>query len=163
MQALRTSAVSTVRRSGLRTALLATLGAAAVLAAGAAQARDVSWSIGLSAPGVSVALAVGGGAYLVGAPTYVQPAPVYVQPAPVYVQPAPVYVRPAPVHAHGVPGPVYVRPAPVYVPPAAVAYGYGQPQWHHRHHRHFRDINRDGVPDRYQDRNHDGYPDWTRR
>ena len=62
----------------------------------------------------------------------------YVQPAPVYVQPAPVYVQPHPV---------YVQPQPVY---------YGS----HRHHGrrgHWRDHDRDGVPNRYDRAPHNPY------
>ncbi len=68
---------------------------------------------------------------------YVQPAPVYVQPAPVYVQPQPVYVQPYPV---------YTQPQPVY---------YGS----HRHGRrgHWRDHDRDGVPNRYDRAPHNPY------
>ena len=78
--------------------------AAAFGGATAAHARsDVSFSIGINAPG-----------------------PVYLQPEPVYVQPAPVYAPPRVVYA---PQPVYVQPAPVYVQPRVVygpaSYGYG--------------------------------------
>jgi len=91
----------------------ATLAVAAMGFAGAAQARDnVSFSVGIAAPGVAVGVT---NAY----PVYQQP--VYVQPAPVYVQPAPVYY----------PRPVYVRPAPVYVAPQPIYYG---PRHGHRHH-----------------------------
>jgi hypothetical protein len=90
----------------------ATLAVAALGFAGAAQARDnVSFSVGIAAPGVAVGVT---NAY----PVYQQP--VYVQPAPVYYQPAPVYY----------PRPVYVRPAPVYYP-QPVYYG---PRHGHRHH-----------------------------
>jgi hypothetical protein len=69
---------------------------------------------------------------------YVQPAPVYVQPAPVYVQPQPVYVQPYPM---------YTQPQPVY---------YGS----HRHQGrrgHWRDHDRDGVPNRYDRAPHNPY------
>jgi hypothetical protein len=69
---------------------------------------------------------------------YVQPAPVYVQPQPVYVQPHPVYVQPRPV---------YVQPQPVY---------YGEPR-HHGRRGHWRDHDRDGVPNRYDRAPHNPY------
>jgi hypothetical protein len=104
-----------------RSIFAAVLAVAALGAATVAQARsDVSWSIGVGAPGVGMVVG--------NAPVYVQPQPVYVQPAPVYYQqPAPVYQRPQPV--------VYQRP-PVFVQPQVV---YPQPGWrpewrHHRHH-----------------------------
>lgn len=99
---------------------VAVAGAAAALAlaafgfAGAAQARDnVTFSVGVAAPGIAVGVTNG-------YPVYQQP--VYVQPAPVYYQPAPVYYQPRPV---------YVRPAPVYYAPQPVYYG---PRHGHRHH-----------------------------
>jgi hypothetical protein len=99
---------------------IAAFGAAAALAlaafgfAGAAQARDnVTFSVGVAAPGVAVGVTNGYPAY----PVYQQP--VYVQPAPVYYQPAPVYY----------PRPVY-RPAPVYYQPAPIYYG---PRYYPRH------------------------------
>jgi PXPV repeat (3 copies) len=85
----------------------ATLAVAALGFAGAAQARDnVSWSVGVGAPGVDVNVG--------------NMQPVFVQPQPVYVQPAPVYY----------PRPVYVQPRPVYVQPAPVY--YGRPGWRGR-------------------------------
>ena len=105
---------------------VALFGAAAALAlaslgfAGAAQARDnVTFSVGVAAPGVHVGVTNG-------YPVYQQP--VYVQPAPVYYQPAPVYY----------PRPVY-RPAPVYYAPAPVYYGpryYPRPVYYHPGHHH---------------------------
>lgn len=112
-----------------RSIFAAVLAVGALGAAGMAQARsDVSWSIGVGAPGVGMVVG--------NAPVYVQPAPVYVQPAPVYYQPPPppVYVRPAPVYYQ--PQPVYVRPAPVYYQPV-------YPGWGHRH-GHHRDWDGDG-------------------
>ncbi|MDA7414843.1 hypothetical protein PGB34_00570 [Xenophilus arseniciresistens] len=95
-------------------AAAAALGASALVAANTAQAQ-VSWSVGVHAPGVSVGVA--------------NPAPVYYAPAPVYYAPPPVYYRPPP--------PVY-RPAPVYYGPPPVYYGppryYGPRHHHHRHH-----------------------------
>jgi hypothetical protein len=96
--------------------------AAALLlaAAGAAQARDVQWSIGVHLP-VYPAVMVG----VSNAPVY----PIY-RPAPVMVVPQPVYVeRPRVVY---VPQPVYVRQrvvyAPVWMPP-----GHAKKHWKGKH------------------------------
>ena len=95
---------------------LGLLGAAALGASTAAQARDdIFWSVGVGGPGVSVGVS--------NARPYYAPAPVYVQPAPVYVAPRPVYVAPRPV---------YAAPAVVYAP-APVYYG---PPGHRKHHKH---------------------------
>lgn len=94
------------------------------LAAAGAQARDVTWSIGINAPlhpGVSI------GTVISNAPVY-RPAPV-VYAEPVYV-PAPVYVRHAPVVY--MPQPVYAPQRVVYVP-ARVARGHGHGHWRHKH------------------------------
>jgi len=69
---------------------------------------------------------------------YVQPAPVYVQPQPVYVQPYSVYQRPYSV---------YQQPQPVY---------YEAPR-HHGRRGHWRDHDRDGVPNRYDRAPHNPY------
>ena len=98
--------------------LLAAAGVAALaIGAGAAQARDVYWSVGVNAaPGV--AIGVGN-------------APVYA-PRPVYYAPQPVYVAPPP--------PVYYAPAPVYYAPPPVAVYYGPNfrgyRGHYGHHGH---------------------------
>lgn len=85
-----------------RILVAATLAAAALGAAGAAEARpDVYLSVGFQ-----------------NGPAWAKPAPVYVQP-----QPQPVYVRPRPVFVQ--PMPVYVRP-PVFVAPRAV---FERPRW----------------------------------
>jgi len=87
-------------------AMAASAGVALALlaASGAAQARDVSWSIGVGVPGVVVGA---GGGYA--------PPPVYYAPPP-----RPVYYAPPP--------PVYYAPPPrpvYYAPPVVVApYGY---------------------------------------
>ena len=82
---------------------------------GAAQARDVNWSVGIGVPGVVVGASNG----------YYAPPPVYVAPRPVYYDPpAPVYVAP--------PRPVYYAPPPAYYAPPPVVY-YG----HRHHHRHW--------------------------
>ncbi|MCR5865374.1 hypothetical protein [Aquincola sp. J276] len=115
-----------------KTLTAATMVMAGVLAAGAAQARDVYWSVGINAP----VAGVGVGTVISNAPHYGNHAapPAYVQvPAyPVY-QPAPVVYAPVPV--------VRYRPVP---PPhyVVVPQGYGHPYHHgHRHgkkhgHRH---------------------------
>ena len=93
------------------------LGGTALLAAHTAQAQ-VSWSVGVHAPGISVGVA--------------NPAPVYYSPPPVYYSPPPVYYRPPP--------PVYYRPAPIYYAPPPPVYrgpppGYSRPpHYHQRHH-----------------------------
>lgn len=98
-----------------RAAAMAGVAAALLAGAGAAQARDVYWSVGVNSPGVSVGVANGG-------------YPVYVAPAPVYAPPAPVYYAPPP------PRPVYYAPpAPVYYAPPP-GYYYGHRHHHHRHH-----------------------------
>jgi len=118
----------TVMRSVWSAAGMVAVGAAALVAAGSAQARDdVFWSVGVQSPGVSVGVANA-------PPVYMAPQPVYVAPQPVYVQPRPVY-RPAPVYY--APQPVYVQPRPVYqagwVEPG---YGYGDGRGWHKHKRH---------------------------
>jgi hypothetical protein len=94
---------------------VALIASAATLTAGAAQARDVSWSVGINLP----------------VPRIVLPVPQVVVSAPVpYYQPEPVYYQPAPVYA---PAPVVYRRAPVYVQPVPVVYPRYYPAWHHRH------------------------------
>ena len=102
--------------------LLATVAAAGTLfgTASAQAGGHVSWSVGISAPVVGVA--VGNGPVYAPAPVY-ESYPVYA-PAPVYVQPAPVYYRPAPV-VYG--PPAYYYPRPVYYG----ARGYYYPRHHH--------------------------------
>jgi len=116
----------------LRTAVLATLALTGTLAAGAARASDVHWSIGLNAPlhsGVSIGTVISNGPGY-GGYGYYRPAPIYYSPAPVY---------------YGAPS--YYRPAPVYVAPR---HAYRQGQRHDD--RRYRDRDRDGIPDRW-DRN----------
>ena len=95
---------------------------AALGGVGAAQARDVNWSVGVSAPGVAVGV---GNAY----PVYSSPAPVYYAPPPVYYAPPP----PPPVY-YAPPRPVYYAP-PVVVSPPPYGYYRGGGR-HHRHDRH---------------------------
>lgn len=113
-----------IMRSGLAIAGVATLLA---LTSHAAQARgDVSWSIGVNTPGVSVGV---GNGY--GYPVYVAPQPVYVQPRPIYYSPpAPVYYAP--------PRPIYYAP-PVYVPAPGYYYGGNGHRGRGHGHGHRRD------------------------
>ncbi len=75
----------------------AALALAAMSFAGSAHARDdLSWSVGVGAPGMSLNVSNAGPMYM--QPVYVQPEPVYYQPRPVYVRPAPVYMQPLPVY-----------------------------------------------------------------
>lgn len=109
-----------------RIAALATVGLAALAAAGAAQAgSNVYWSVGVAAPGIQVGVA-SAPPVVAAAPVFVQPAPVWVQPAPVVVQPAPVWVQPAPV----------VYRAPRVVVPAPVVYRPVPRGWVRHHHPH---------------------------
>lgn len=110
---------------GLATASLA-------LAAGAAHAGGVNWSIGINLPPVGTVISSG--------PQY----PVY--PAyPVYAPP-PVVYRPAPVYY--APPPVVYRPAPVYYgPPAVVVERRWRGGWEHGHHGGWRE--RGPREDRY--------------
>lgn len=80
---------------------------AALVGAGAAQARDVAWSVGVHSPGISVGVANT-------MPMVVSSGPVYYAPPPVYYAPRPIY------HA-----------APVVVVPSHRGY-YGK-----HHHKHF--------------------------
>ena len=92
----------------------ATLAAAALaLVAGSAQARDVNWSLGVSAPGVVVGVNQG------------YPYPMVVAPAAVYAPPPP---PPRPVY--------YAPPPPAYYAPPPPAYYYGPPPRHGHHHHH---------------------------
>lgn len=124
-----------------RTAALATLALAGTLAAGAARASDVYWSIGLNAPihpGVSI------GTVISNSPGYHGGYGGYYRPAPIYYAPAPVYYE-APVYGYYAP--------PVYH--AAPRYRDGH---RHRHDkRRWRDRDHDGIPDRWD--RHPRYPD----
>lgn len=102
--------------------------AATMFAAGAAQAGNVQWSVGINLPPIGTVISNG--------PVYA-PAPVYYRPAPVYYEPAPVYYAPPPRVVYR-PAPVVYRPVPVvyegWVPPGHRGHGRG---WERRgHHRH---------------------------
>ncbi len=125
--------IKTLRRSVSSTRTLLMAGAAAVLSVAAlgfssgAHARgDVSFSVGVSTPGVVIGVSNAYPVYT--SPVYGQPVYGYQQ-QPVYVQPAPVYYQPQPVYR---PRPVYVQ-APIYVAPAPVYYRGGH---HYRHRGH---------------------------
>ncbi len=115
----------------------------AALAAGAwalsttqAHARDVHFSVGVHAPGLSV------GVSNAPAVVYHRP-PVYYSPPPVYYAPPPVYYAPPPVYHRGV-RPVVVVPPPIYYD-------------NHRGHRHW-----DGRRDRHDRHNNHRYHDGHR-
>ena len=121
-----------VTRSVTSSRTLLMTGAAAVLSIAAmgfssgAHARgDVSFSVGVSTPGVVIGVS---NAY----PVYTSPTYGYHQPAYGYY-PQPVYVQPQPVYR---PHPVYVQ-APVYLAPPPVYYrgGYNYRHDGHRGHR----------------------------
>ncbi len=126
------------------------LAASSLVAAPAVQARDISWSIGISAPGI--------GTVISNAPTYYAPVPVYA-PEPyyapvrsyapevvyapeVYYNRPDVYYAPEPDHVHSAPR--YVRrvaPPVVYGPqrgetyrPAPVVYTRSYRDRDDRHH-----------------------------
>jgi hypothetical protein len=113
----------------------AALALAAMSFAGSAHARDdLSWSVGVGAPGMSLNLSNAGPMYM--QPVYIQPEPVYYQPRPVYIRQAPVYMRSLPVY--------YARP-------------YG---WNRRHGGQYPYASRvyyqrDGHSDRRQDGRHE--------
>jgi hypothetical protein len=103
--------------------ILALAVAGTLLGAGAAQAADVRWSVGINLPVP--------GLVITGGPVYRQYSPYseysgYSE----YREPARVYA-PVPIYA---PAPVYYQPEPVYVQPEPVYYYPRQSQWH-RHHQ----------------------------
>jgi hypothetical protein len=109
-----------------KTAALATLAVAGTLAAGAARASDVYWSIGLNAPihpGVSVGTVISNSPGYYGG-GYYRPAPIYYAPAPVYYGPPAYYVQRDNHRRHD----------------------------HRRYDRRYRDRDRDGIPNRWDRR-----------
>ena len=111
--------MSIQRSTFFKWAAAATVAAGALFAAGTASAQ-VSWSVGVNAPGIAVGVGQPGYGY------YAPPAPVYyAPPPPVYYRPAPVYYAPPPVY-YGPPR-GYYRPGPGY------GHGHG-----HRGHGHWR-------------------------
>ena len=117
---------------------------ALLLGSSPAQARDLNWSVGVSAPGVVVGVGNGGYAnyggyggyryappprYYSAPPGYYAPPPVYyAPPPPVYYQPRPVYVAPPQVYYAPVPRPIY------YAPPAPLQRPYYGPGWRGQRH-----------------------------
>ena len=94
----------------------AVLAVATLGLAGAAHADNLTWSLGLSSPGVVVGVSNA-------QPVYVQPQRVYVQPQPVYVQPQVVYQQPQVV---------YVQPAPRVIYPGWRHHERHERRWEHR-------------------------------
>ena len=91
--------MSPTRSTFFKWAAAAAVAAGALFTAASANARgDVSWSVGISAPGVVVGVAAPPVYYAPPPPVYYRPAaPVYYAPPPprvVYLQPAPVYHEP---------------------------------------------------------------------
>jgi hypothetical protein len=118
-----------MRQSTLLTAMLAV---AASLTVASAQARDVSWSIGISAPlqpGINIGTVISNAPAYRAMPVY-EPAPV-VYAEPVYL-PAPVIYLPQPVYAP--PRVVYAPRGVVYAPVwAPRSYGHRHGRQEHRH------------------------------
>jgi hypothetical protein len=136
-----------------KTLILSLAATATLLAAGAAQAGNVNWSIGISLPPIGTVISNG--------PVY-GPAPVYA-PAPVYYEPAPVVYAPPPVIYRPAPRVIYQRPVVVSRPVPIVYPGYGHGGWDRDHdgipnrwdrvdNRRYGDRDRDGIPDRYDRR-----------
>jgi hypothetical protein len=100
---------------------MAIAAAGCALSAGAAQAGNVYWSVGINVSPV--------GTVVSNVPVYAEPAPVYV-PAPVYLAPQPVYLAPPVVYR---PAPVYYAPRVVYRPVPVVYSGGYYPYYRHRH------------------------------
>lgn len=131
-----------------RSIVLAGIAAATLLAAGAAQAGNVNWSVGINLPPVTT--------YVSNGPDYYYPAPVYA-PRRVYREPQPVYyVAPPRAYAHPH---VWLPPLPPLprLPPPPWAHGGGHhaghwdrgQRWNH---------DRQGRDDRHHDRGRRG--DW---
>ncbi len=93
-------------------------------ASSSAHADNIYWSVGLSSPGVQVAVTSPQPVY-VQQPVYGQQQPVYVQPQVVYQQSYPEYVQPRPYY--------HVQSAPVYVAPRVVYTGWHHPRYGWRH------------------------------
>ncbi len=111
--------------------LFAVAVAGALLSAGAAQAAEVHWSIGVSLPPIGTVIS---NAPVYGAPIYAPPGAVYVPP-PVYAPPVAVYPAPR-IYAP----PVVYSPLVVYRAPPVVyrasPWGYAPRVVYQRGHRH---------------------------
>ena len=154
----------------IKSVVLALVAGAATLAAGAAHAGNVSWSIGISTPIVGTVFSNEPAypvAYMPPARVYLPPPPqVVYAPAPpqVVYEPVPVY-RPEPVYA---PEPAYVpayypRQA-VYYRPVPVEYSRYAPEWRHDHGRwdhHHHGNHWDGRSDGRRDERRDEHG-WRR-
>ena len=124
-----------IRRSVSFLVVGASLALATLSMTGAAQAQNVSWSIGLSSPGVHV------GVYNAPPPmVYLQPEPIYLQPEPIYVQPQSYYVQPRRYYA---PQPVVYVNSPAYLR-ADWRYPGHRRDWRHGEGRHEREHARRG-------------------
>jgi len=108
-------------------------------AAGAAQARDVVWSVGVGSPGIQVGVT--------NAPQVVHARPIIVAPQTVYMHQPPVVVHPRPVYHYGQPVVVMAPRTYYYAPSAWVPPGH-RPGWRARH---------DDRRDRWDDRRGRGF------
>lgn len=130
--------------------ILALAASATMLCAGAAQAGNVYWSVGVNLPPV--------GTVISNAPVYQEP--LIYAPAPVIYAPAPVIYAPPPVVYHPAPRVVYGPPQVVYSRPVPVVYGGWGRGYGHAGHAGYWDRDRDGIPDRWD--RYDNRRDWNR-
>jgi hypothetical protein len=98
--------------------------------AGAAQARDVVWSVGIGSPGVHVGVG--------NAPQVVHARPIVVAPQPVYMYRPPVVVHPRPMVRHSPPVAVLAPQTYYYAPSGWVPHGYRKGWRERRDERHDR-------------------------
>ena len=129
---------------GLKLQSLVRVAGVAVMAwgvAGAAQARDVVWSVGIGSPGIHVGVG--------NAPQVVHARPVYVVPQPVYLHQPPVHVHPRPLLRHSPPVVVLAPQTYYYAPSAWVPPGHRKGWRERRDDRHDRWAERH---DRWDDR-----------
>ena len=132
---------------------VAAVGAIAIGASTAAQARDVYWSVGVASPGVQVGVSNAPPVLRVRPVVVVVPQPVY------YGQPQVIYGQPQVVY--GQPQVVYGQPQAVYGQPH-MAYGqtqviYGQPQVIYRSEPYY--VQSAWAPPVY----YQAYPGWGKR
>ena len=123
---LNRSMFSRPLKSGAAVLAVATLGLA-----GAAHADNLTWSLGLSSPGVAVGVSNAQPVYGRPLPVVVHPQHIYVQPRPIYVQPRPVYVQPHVIYRQQ-PQVVYVQPAPHVIYPGWRHHERHERRWEHR-------------------------------